>query len=264
MNSVVFTADSTTMEDRHPEGLKRTGLLAKKGASLPRRIQGLAAGLLFLTAHVPVYVGVLLFGALVSLVGAVLYIIQAAILRLTRPAGVLATSLLALVCAASPQRAHADSLADVTQLTATSPMQQTTVVFSQQTNLYAFQTDAAGTLSISLKDWGFPVPLQQLTASIMSDDQVLGSWDPSGTAGWQFELPLQSGGVFDAFVAAQAGTFYGMQLGAYSMILTFSPTSTVPLPPALDLLLGGMGLLGAVTLIERISRRRNGAVISIA
>jgi hypothetical protein len=38
----------------------------------------------------------------------------------------------------------------------------------------------------------------------------------------------------------------------------------VPLPPAIDLLLGGMGLLGAVSLVERISRRRNTDVISLA
>lgn len=263
MSSVMIAADETAIENG-PGIRAHMALPAKASPSLLLRLRGLASGLVFLGIRVPAYIGVLLLGLLVSLVGAVLFIIQAAVARLTRPAGALMTGALALVCVAHPQKAHADGVGDVTQLTSGSAVDQTIPVFSQQTNLYAFQTDSAGTLSISLKDWDFPVPLQAVTASIMANDQVLGSWDPSDAAGWQFELPLSSGGTFDAFVAAQAGTFEGMQLGAYTMILSFSPTSTVPLPPALDLLLGGMGLLGAVSLVERISRRRNTDVISVA
>lgn len=259
MSSVMLAADSTAIEDRNPGTAARPALAAKERVSLLRRIQGIAAGIFFLAVRVPVYVAILAFGALVSLLGTLLYLIQAAVVRLTRPAGTVAAAALALISIAHPQRAKADTIGD------TSLLQQTTLVFSQQTNLYAFDAPSAGTLSISLKDWGFPTPLQQLTASILSQDQMLGALEPSSTSGWQFSVPIQSGGLFDAFVAAQAGNFDGLQFGAYSMSISFQPsTSPVPLPPALDLLLGGMGLLGAVTLVERIYGRRNRDVMSVA
>jgi hypothetical protein len=265
MSSVMLAAGSTAIEESYQRTTAPRALPEERGVPLLRRAWGLGSGLLFLAARIPVYIGLLLFGALVSLAGALLYGIQAIGLRLTRPAGALAVSALALVCIANPRPARADALDDTAPLlTASAPLQQTTLVFSQQTNLYAFQTDGPGTLSISLKDWGFPVSLQQLTASILSQDQVLGSWSSSTATSWQFEVPIQGSGVFDAFVAAQAGTFSGLRFGAYSMSINFEPASTVPLPPALDLLLGGMGLLGAMTLVERISRRRNRDVISLA
>lgn len=257
MSSVMLAADSTAIEDRNPRTAARSAPAAQKAAPLLRRAQGLFAGLLFLASRVPAHVAVLLFGVLISLLGLALYLLRAIGVRLTRPAGALAASALALISLGGPRWARADTVTD------TGLLQQTTLVFSQQTNLYSFDAPGAGTLAISLKDWGFPVPLQQLTASILSQDQVLGSLNPSQSSTWQFDVPISSGGLFDAFVAAQAGTFDGLQFGAYSMSITYEP-SPVPLPAALDLLLGGMGLLAAMTLVERLSRRRNGDVISVA
>lgn len=257
MSSVMLAADSTAIENRNPRTARQRALPAKQHVSLLRRTQGVVSGLLFLALRVPAYAGILLFGALVSLLGVVLYVIRAIGARLTRPAGAVAASALALLSLAGPQRAQADTISGAALL------QQTTLVFSQQTNLYSFDAPGAGTLAISLKDWGFPVPLQQLTASILSQDQVLGSLSPAQSPDWQLDVPIQSGGVFDAFIAAQAGAFDGLQFGAYSMSITFEPTP-VPLPASLELLLGGMGLLGAVTLVERLSRRRNRDVMSVA
>lgn len=260
MSSVMLAADSTAIEERHPETAARPALPAAKGVSLLRRAQGLGAGILFLAVRVPIYAGVLLLGALASLTGVVLYVIQAIGTRLIRPAGTMAAAAL-LLCLASPQRAKADTV------TATDPLEQTTLVFGQQTNLYAFNTTGPGTLSVTLQDWAFPVSLQQLTASILFQDQTWSlTQSPSNSSEWLLDLPISTGGVFDAFVAAEAGTLANLPfgVGAYTMTVDFEPASTVPLPPALDLLLGGIGLLGAVTLVERISRRRNTDVISVA
>lgn len=258
MSSVMLAADSTAIEDRRP---------VKKRASVLRRAQGLAAGLSFLLTRVPVYAGVVLFAALISLAGIVLYVIQAVGLRLTRPAGALAAAALALVCFVSPQRAKADTVTTSgPTLTAGDPLQQTAFVFGQQTNLFAFNTTGPGTLSVTLQDWAFPVALQQLSASIMFQDQSYSLTASSTTSNqWLLSMPVSTGGTFDAFVAAEGGTVPGLpfSVGAYSMTIDFQP-SAVPLPPAIDLLLGGMGLLGAVTLVERISRRRNTDVICLA
>lgn len=260
MSSVMLAADDTAIEGRYSKAAAQSASAAKEDAPLPRRVHGLAAGVFFLATRVPLYVGVLLFGALISLAGVVLYLIQAVALRLTRPAGTVAAAALALVSVAGPRQAKADTVSDTVLL------QQTTPVFSQQTNLYSFDAPGAGTLSVTLEDWAFPADLQQLTASILFQDQSWSLTPEQGTQNpeWALNLPIASGGLFDAFVAAEAGpTVYG-HVGVYSMSIDFEPASTVPLPPAIDLLLGGMGLLGAMTLVERISRRRNTDVISVA
>lgn len=262
MSSVMLAADNTAIEGRYPQAAVQPAVPVKQNASLLRRVQGVAAGICFLATRVPLYIGVLFLGLLVSLAGVMLYLLRAIGVRLTRPAGTVAAAVLALVSIAGPRQAKADTV------TGDSLLQQTSWVFSQQTNLYSFDAPSAGTLSVTLQDWAFPVDLQQVTASIMYQDQ---SWSLTSVQGaqqpeWLLNLPISSGGLFAAFVAAEAGpnSFSSEQFGAYTLDINFTPASTVPLPPAIDLLLGGMGLLGAVTLVERISRRRNTDVISLA
>jgi len=114
MSSVMLAADSAAIEQRHPGTAMRPERVAKQQETpLLHRARGLAGGLLFLTARVPLYIGVLLFGALVSTVGALLYVVQAIGQRLIRPAGALAMAGLALLGVAGPQRARAWSSTSV-------------------------------------------------------------------------------------------------------------------------------------------------------
>lgn len=262
MSRAMLAADATAMVEGYHDGAHEAAHASRRarvaGAPVPlaRRLQGVAAGVAFLAVRIPVYAGVLVFGAIVSLGGIALYAVQAAGLRLSRVAGALAVLIL---CIATPQRAHATVISDPSAL-----LTQTEYITNSMTTLSSFEVPSAGTLSVYLDDLDFPVALQQFTTSILGDDGVLGSWSQANasTSGWEFSVPIQAAGTFDAFVAAQAGDLNGLALGAYTMQITFQP-ATVPLPAALDLLLGGLGLLGAVALLERISADRNKGVMSL-
>ena len=169
MSSVMLAADSTAIEDRYaPDGgaagaareqtrvRSAPGPGSRCGTPLPGAARtGLRRG--------PA------LWALVSLPAWLLYMLRAIGLRLTRPAGTLAAAALALVCRRKlPSEPRPTRSSDSRRL-----LEQTTLVFSQQTNLYAFDAPGAGTLSVTLKDWAFPVPLHQLSASILFQDQ---SW----------------------------------------------------------------------------------------
>ena len=266
MSSVMLSADDATIEGRYRHAAAKPAVPATESVSRLRRVQGIAAGILFLAMRVPFYAVVLFFGALVSVAGVVLYLVKAIGIRLTRPTGTAAAAALALVSIAGPRHAKADPVT----VTSASPLQLNTWVFSQQTNMYNFNVQSAGTLSVTLEDWVFPVALQDVTASINGEDQSWALTQVQGTQNpeWTATFSIQSGGTFGAFVSAESGTSpfgpSGPSFGAYTMDVDFSPASTVPLPPAIDLLVGGMGLLGAVSLVERLSRRRNTDVISLA
>lgn len=267
MSQAMFTAGQSAIFERRADrtapadSARCAEHRRSKAVHALRCVQGVAAGIGFLTLQGLVFAGTLLFAAVVSFAGTVLYAAQAVVLRLMKPAGALLMLVAALGCIASP-RVRADMVPGTSQTL----LAQANYLTGSQTDMTSFQVTGAGTLSVYLSDMQWPVPLQSLTASILGNDGVLGSWtESSGTTSGEFSAQVSGAGTFDAFVAAVAGQVAsGFSLGVYSIRVAFTPAVTpVPLPAALDLLLGGLGLLGAVALLERFSGARNRRVISL-
>jgi hypothetical protein len=125
---------------------------------------------------------------------------------------------------------------------ATVVLAESTSVSALQTNAYLFSAPGAGTLDVQLDDLDFSAPLDTLMASVNSPSAVLGSLSlPNDNLLISINGPLQ----LSAFVTAQAGG--PLDLGAYSLEVTFTAAGTpVPLPAAGLLLGGGAGLLGSI------------------
>jgi hypothetical protein len=126
-------------------------------------------------------------------------------------------------------------------VTAETLLSVSTMVAGTNAEVYSFDAPSAGTLNVQLTDLGWPSRLASLNSTIYSSSTALGSLSAAG------DLSIQLSGPIDlsAFVSAQAQG--ALDLGLYSLDVTFSPSaSPVPLPPAGLLLTGGMGLLATL------------------
>jgi len=124
---------------------------------------------------------------------------------------------------------------------ASTVLSTTTEVFGSGTAVYSFDAPSAGTLNVQLTDVGWPTRLSSLTATIYSPTDSLGSLSAAG------DLTLLVSGPSDlsAFISAHAQG--ALNLGLYSVDITFSPNaSPVPLPSTGLLLTGGIGILGTL------------------
>jgi len=114
-------------------------------------------------------------------------------------------------------------------------------VAGANSEVYNFDAPAAGTLNVQLTDLGWPSRLSSLSSTIYSSTTGLGSLSAAGDLSIQLTGPLD----LSAFVSAQAQG--ALDMGLYSLDVTFTPTaSPVPLPSAGLLLTGGMGLLATL------------------
>lgn len=134
--------------------------------------------------------------------------------------------------AATPQ-AWADSIL----------LAQTTLVSGTESTVDSFTTTGAGTVSVTLQNLNWPTQLTALSFSATSASQVLASWSAAGTSITGMSTTFDVGaGTYFAHIMATAGG--ALNLGLYSMMMTFSPT--VPLPASGWMLLTGIFVLGGL------------------
>ncbi len=102
-----------------------------------------------------------------------------------------------------------------------------------------FNLQSAGTLTVTLSDVAWPVPLASLNLVLNSSDGILG---PVMGGNSTSTFNIAAGGDVTAHLF---GTAQGpLDAGVYSMIISFQPSATtVPLPTSVVLLLSGLGLL---------------------
>jgi hypothetical protein len=126
-------------------------------------------------------------------------------------------------------------------------LSQTTMVVGTESTTDTFVAPTAGTVTVKLQSIGWPnnSPLSSLSFSASSATQVLASWNGTGIASDTATFNVGAGSYFANIMATASGA---MDMGLYSMRLTFSPTSTptVPLPSSGWLLLTGMFVLAGL------------------
>lgn len=140
----------------------------------------------------------------------------------------LAAVVLVTLCLGRSPLARAD-----TMLLAT-----TTMVSGTSTSTFSFASPGAGTVTAQISSLPWPVPLSALSFSATTATDTLSSWSTSSAmAAPQIETFQVGAGTYFAHVMATAGG--ELNLGLYSMMLTFTP-SAVPLPAAAGMLLIGL------------------------
>jgi hypothetical protein len=150
-------------------------------------------------------------------------------MRLSLKSGLLVP--MALTGLAVAPHAWADSL----------PAPQSTMVSGTETTTDDFSVSEAGTVTVTLNNLGWGAPLSALSFQASSATQVLATMSASGALKSDtITFNVDPGSYFANIMATASGS---MELGLYSLQMTFSPTPTVPLPSSGWLLLTGMFVL---------------------
>jgi hypothetical protein len=122
---------------------------------------------------------------------------------------------------------------------------------------YSFDAPSAGTVTARLTSVAWPVPLTSLSFTATSATSTLASWQSGGSAGLASAAAYSPADTTDPAVETfqvGAGTYFAhvmataggdLNLGLYSLMLTFTP-SAVPLPSAAALLIIGIIVLSAL------------------
>jgi hypothetical protein len=124
-------------------------------------------------------------------------------------------------------------------------LSQSTMVVGTESTTDSFVAPTAGTVTVSLSSFGWAAPLSALSFSASSATQVLASWSGTGVTSDTATFNVAAGSYFANIMATASGA---MDMGLYSLRMTFSPNSTppVPLPSSGWLLLTGMFVLAGL------------------
>ena len=145
----------------------------------------------------------------------------------------LAVLLVTLALGRSPL-ARADSLL----------LASTDLVSGTSAATFSFDAPTNGMVTARLTSLPWPVPLDKLSFSATTATDTLAQWSGSGNSSSAYVETFQVGaGTYFAHVTATAGG--DLNLGLYSLLLSFAP-SAVPLPAAAGLLLLGALVLFAL------------------
>jgi hypothetical protein len=133
----------------------------------------------------------------------------------------------------------------------------TTLVSGSETAVFSFDVPGPGTVSIQLTNLDWPQALSSLSFMATTPNQVLTSWSDPGMMFSQ-SINVAGGGKYFADVMATAGG--PLDLGAYSLSLTFTPAGAPVLLPSSGVLLLG-GLAGILGLKRRLRTRGASATL---
>jgi hypothetical protein len=122
-------------------------------------------------------------------------------------------------------------------------MAQTTLVSGTESTVDSFTAPTAGTVTVSLQSLNWPTALNALSFSATSATQVLAAFDGTGLSSQTASFDVGAGTYFAHIVASAGGT---LDLGLYSLMMTFSATPTVPVPSSGWLLLTGMFVIAGL------------------
>jgi hypothetical protein len=148
----------------------------------------------------------------------------------------------------------------------------TTLVSGSSAASFSFNAPSAGTVTAQISSLPWPVPLSALSFSATTATDTLSSWSSldsstmqaasadAGATSHVETFEVGSGTYFAHVMATAGGT---LDLGLYSLMLTFTP-SAVPLPAAAGMLLIGLLVLFALRRTLPTAGSRNESVMSAA
>jgi hypothetical protein len=124
-------------------------------------------------------------------------------------------------------------------------LSQSTLVVGTESTTDTFTAPTAGIVTVNLTSFGWAAPLSALSFSASSATQLLASWNGTGVTSDTATFNVGPGNYFANIMATASGP---MDMGLYSMRLTFTPNSTptVPLPSSGWLLLTGIFVLAGL------------------